>query len=98
MPTRRRDELDQRLRATAKTNVLEALHKAHEFELPSGLVQQEAQALQADTMRQMGQDDPTKAPAIAGAAREFHQDGRLTNERYAATLTTLMEKLAALAG
>lgn len=35
---------------------------------------------------------------IAGAAREFDQDGRLTNERYAATLTTLMEKLAALAG
>jgi trigger factor len=57
-------ELDQRLRATSKSNVLEALHKAHNFELPTALVQQEAQALQADTMRQMGQDDPTKAPAL----------------------------------
>lgn len=33
---------------------------------------------------------------IAGAAREFDKDGRLTNERYLATLKTLMEKLAAL--
>lgn len=57
-------ELDQRLRATSKKNVLEALHKAHNFELPTALVQQEAQALQADTMRQMGQDDPTRAPAL----------------------------------
>ena len=31
---------------------------------------------------------------IAGAANEFDEDGRLTSERYKATLTTLMEKLA----
>ncbi|MEO1538032.1 MAG: NADPH-dependent FMN reductase [Pseudomonadota bacterium] len=31
---------------------------------------------------------------VAGAAKEFGDDGRLTGERYAATLTALMEKLA----
>ena len=34
---------------------------------------------------------------IASAAREFDKDGQLTNERYLATLTTVMEKLAARA-
>ena len=32
---------------------------------------------------------------IAGAANEFDDDGRLTNERYIASLTTLMDKLRA---
>lgn len=71
-------ELDQRLRATAKNNVLEALHKAHNFELPTALVQQEAQALQADTMRQMGQDDPTKAPALDNFVPMAEQRVRLS--------------------
>ncbi len=58
--------------------MLEALHKAHNFELPKALVQQEAQALQADTMRQMGQDDPNKAPAIENFIPMAEQRVRLS--------------------
>jgi trigger factor len=57
-------ELDQRLRELSKTNVLQALHQAHSFDLPTPLVHQEAHALQADAMQRMGVDDPAKAPAL----------------------------------
>ena len=33
---------------------------------------------------------------VAGAAREFNEDGRLTNERYILALTALMEKLESM--
>ena len=63
-------ELDQRLRETCKNNVLDALHQAHNFQLPAALVQQEVQALLSEAMRRMGTDDPEKAPP-ATAFREI---------------------------
>jgi trigger factor len=59
-------ELDQRLRETSKSNVLDALHDAHTFELPKTLVDQEAHALQHEAMRRMGTEDHAKAPPISG--------------------------------
>jgi trigger factor len=58
-------ELDQRLRETSKSNVLDALHNAHTFQLPKTLVDQEAHALQHEAMRRMGTDDHDRAP-VAG--------------------------------
>jgi trigger factor len=58
-------ELDQRLRETSKSNVLDALHDAHTFQLPKTLVDQEAHALQHEAMRRMGTDDHDRAP-VAG--------------------------------
>jgi trigger factor len=51
-------ELDGRLRTASKTNVLDALHDAHSFELPKSLVGQEIHALQHEAMRRMGIEDP----------------------------------------
>ena len=50
-------ELDERLRAASKSNVLDALHDAHELELPKSLVGQEIHALQHEAMRRMGIED-----------------------------------------
>lgn len=58
-------ELDQRLRETSKSNVLDALHDAHEFELPGALVDQEAHSLQHEAMRRMGVEDHDKAPPLS---------------------------------
>ena len=58
-------ELDERLRATRKNNVLDALHDAHPIELPTNLVAQESQALQQEAQRRMGVKDPAQAPPVA---------------------------------
>jgi len=55
-------ELDERLRAASKNNVLDALHDAHAVELPKSLVDQEIHALQHEAMRRMGVEDHTRAP------------------------------------
>jgi trigger factor len=51
-------ELTERLRATSKNNVLDALHDAYAVELPRSLVGQEVHALQHEAMRRMGIEDP----------------------------------------
>jgi trigger factor len=50
-------ELDERIRAATKNSVLEALHSAHEFELPRAPVEQEIHVLQHEAMRRMGIPD-----------------------------------------
>lgn len=55
-------ELQERLRARTKENVLDALHDANEVELPSSLVDQEMHSLQHDAMRRMGIKDHDQAP------------------------------------
>lgn len=50
-------ELDERLRAATKNNVLDALHAAHTIELPRAPVEQEIHILQHDAMRRMGIPD-----------------------------------------
>jgi len=57
-------ELDQRLREASKTKVLDALHDAHDVELPMSLVDQEAHALQHEAMRRMQITDHEQAPAV----------------------------------
>jgi trigger factor len=56
-------ELDERLRAASKNNVLDALHDAHPVQLPQSLVSQEMHSLQHDAMRRMGIQDHSQAPA-----------------------------------
>ena len=51
-------ELDQRIRAQSKSNVLDALHDAHRVELPRTLVDQEIHTLQHEAMRRRGIEDP----------------------------------------
>jgi trigger factor len=58
-------ELDERVRAESKSNVLDALHDAHAIELPGTLVDQEIHALQHEAMRRMGIDDHSQAPSAA---------------------------------
>ena len=55
-------ELGQRLRETSKSNVLDALHDAHQVELPESLVQQEVETLRNEAMRRMGVEDHNEAP------------------------------------
>jgi trigger factor len=50
-------ELDERLRAATKNNVLDALHSAHAIELPRAPVEQESHVLQHEAMRRMGIPD-----------------------------------------
>jgi len=50
-------ELDERIRAATKNNVLDALHSAHSFELPRAPVEQEIHVLQHEAMRRMGIPD-----------------------------------------
>lgn len=56
-------ELDERIRAETKTRTLDALFEANKITLPKALVDEEIGSLQADAMRQMGTDDPARAPA-----------------------------------
>jgi trigger factor len=56
-------ELAERLKAEIKTRTFDALIKANQVTVPRTLVDQEIDSLQADSMRQMGVDDPKKAPA-----------------------------------
>ena len=55
-------ELKERLRAETKTRVFDALIRANQVVVPRSLVDQEISTLQADALRQMGSDDPAKAP------------------------------------
>ena len=57
-------ELDQRIRETSKSNVLDVLHDAHHIDLPRTLVDQEAHSLQHEAMRQYGIEDHAKAPPL----------------------------------
>ncbi|MCC5862218.1 MAG: trigger factor [Gammaproteobacteria bacterium] len=76
-------ELDERVRQKLKTQVLDELVKHNPVELPRALIDQEIAALQQETMRRMGVDDPAKAPPAetfrAGAVRRVHV-GLLINE------------------
>jgi trigger factor len=50
-------ELDERVRAATKNNVLDALHEAHTMQLPQAPVEQEIHVLQHEAMRRMGIPD-----------------------------------------
>lgn len=99
-------ELDDRIRATLKTQVLDRLVDANPVELPQALIDQEVSALQQEAMRRMGVEDPAKAPAPEvfrdNAIRRVHV-GLLINELIssqniqldAARVTAHIEDLAA---
>jgi trigger factor len=76
-------ELDERIRASVKTQVLDRLVEANPVELPQALIDQETRALQQEAMRRMGVEDPQKAPPAAAlrdsAMRRVHV-GLLINE------------------
>jgi trigger factor len=76
-------ELDERIRATLKTQALDRLVENNPVELPQALIDQEIRALQQETMRRMGVEDPQKAPPAAtfrdNAVRRVHV-GLLINE------------------
>jgi trigger factor len=76
-------ELDERIRASLKTQVLDRLVESNPVELPQALIDQETRALQQEAMRRMGVEDPQKAPAAAAlrdsAIRRVHV-GLLINE------------------
>jgi len=55
-------ELKERLRAETKTRAFDALIRANQVVVPRALVDQEVSTLQADALRQMGSEDPAKAP------------------------------------
>jgi trigger factor len=55
-------ELAERIKAETKTRTFDALLKANQVTVPRTLVEQEITSLQVDAMRQMGIDDPKKAP------------------------------------
>lgn len=55
-------ELTDRLRSTTKTNALDALNDANRIDVPKALVADEIRSLQAETLRRMGTDDPSRAP------------------------------------
>ncbi|HUF71348.1 MAG TPA: trigger factor [Gammaproteobacteria bacterium] len=57
-------ELNQRIREASKANVLDALHDAHQVELPRALVDQEAHSLQHAAMHQFGIEDHSKVPPV----------------------------------
>ena len=59
-------ELDERVRSVVKTRTFDALLKANDVPVPEALVEQEITALQADAMRQLGIEDPARAPAREG--------------------------------
>ncbi len=99
-------ELDERIRGTLKTQVLDRLVDANPVELPQALIEQEIRALQQEAMRRMGVEDPAKAPAPEvfrdNAIRRVHV-GLLINELIssqniqldAARVTAHIEDLAA---
>ncbi len=99
-------ELDERIRATLKTQVLDRLVEGNPVELPQALIDQEIRALQQEAMRRMGVEDPAKAPAPEvfrdNAIRRVHV-GLLINELItsqniqldAARVTAHIEDLAA---
>jgi len=70
-------ELDDRLRAEAKSRALSALHDANRIEIPRALVEQEVRQLQADAMRRLGIQDPEKAPAAQNFVAAAEQRVRL---------------------
>ena len=56
-------ELSDRIRSTTKNNALDALHDANALDVPKALISDEIKALQAESLRRMGTEDPTQAPA-----------------------------------
>lgn len=99
-------ELDERIRGTLKTQVLDRLVDANPVELPQALIDQEIRTLQQEAMRRMGVEDPAKAPEPEvfrdNAKRRVHV-GLLINELIssqdiqldAARVTAHIEDLAA---
>ncbi|MEM6820121.1 MAG: trigger factor [Pseudomonadota bacterium] len=57
-------ELDTKQAADAKQQVFEQLLEHNPIEVPNALVHQEAAAMQQQAMRQMGIEDPEKAPPL----------------------------------
>jgi len=55
-------ELEARVKAETRRSALEALREAHSIAVPRALVEDEITSLQRSTMRQLGIDDPAKAP------------------------------------
>jgi trigger factor len=55
-------ELKERLRTETKTRAFDALIAANRVTVPRALVEQEIGTLQADALRQMGSNDPQRAP------------------------------------
>ena len=58
-------ELDERMRVEKRQKVLDAFLAANPIDVPRALIEQEISNLQADTMRRMGLDDVSQAPARA---------------------------------
>lgn len=59
-------EVESRIRAELKREVMESLLTANSIAVPKVMVDQEAASLQADAMRQMGIQDPAQAPEVDG--------------------------------
>ncbi len=59
-----RQELQGRIKADLKEQVMEGLLSHNPLEVPEALVQQECQSLQRDAMQRMGIEDPEQAPAL----------------------------------
>ncbi|UCG74098.1 MAG: trigger factor [Chromatiales bacterium] len=70
-------EADARVRAETKREVMEALLAANKIDVPKVMVEQEAASLQADTMRQMGIQDPAQAPELATFMETAERRARL---------------------
>ena len=70
-------ELEGRVRAEVKREVMEALLNANNVEVPRVMVDQEAESLRNDAMRQMGIQDPAQAPDIATFAETAERRTRL---------------------
>lgn len=66
-------ELNTKMAADVKQQVLEQLLEHNPIEVPNALVQQEAESMQQEAMRQMGVEDPQQAPPasefLEGATR-----------------------------
>ena len=56
-------ELAERVKGETKTRAFDALIKANTISVPRALVEQEMQALQQGAMRDLGINDPSRAPA-----------------------------------
>lgn len=61
-------ELQERLKSETRNRAFSGLLKANTIEVPNALIEEEIKTLQADAMKQLGIEDPEKAPPTS----EFH--------------------------
>ncbi len=71
-------EADQKVRADIREQAMSGLLDANPVEVPSSLVHQEAHRMQQDAMRQLGIEDPDKAPPLSEFNKGAESRVRLT--------------------